>query len=179
MQPVLTRPLFLCLVAALLASGCAGKAKAPDPAEASGGASAPAAAAKDPKADFGGKTPEQALDHAIALSLETVYFDFDSYVLTGDAQNNLRNMAKALKADSSLKLQVEGHTDARGSNEYNLSLSLKRADAIKEFLMSEGVVKDVLVTTGLGEEKPAVEGQSEDAYSKNRRGEFRKIKATP
>ena len=170
-------------LSALVASGCAGKAKAPDPSESGAAGGSPAAGAgadagaNAGKDALGGKTPEQALDHANALSLETVYFDFDSSTLTDKAQENLRHMAAALKADASLRLQVEGHSDARGSNEYNLSLSLKRADVIRDFLISEGVAKDSLLTTGLGEERPAVEGTTEDAYAKNRRGEFRKLKA--
>jgi peptidoglycan-associated lipoprotein len=159
-------------VFAVALSACS-KPKAPDAAlPASGGAST---AAGNAGGDFGGKTPEQALDAAIQLSLETVYFDFDSSVLTDKAQEQLRTMSKALNADSKLGLVVEGHADARGSNEYNLALSQRRSDSIRDFLKSEGVSDARLQTQGKGEEQPAVEGLSEDAFSKNRRAEFRKL----
>jgi len=174
--------LFVGLGAAFLVVGCASKAKTPEPdpsAGASNAASAQAAPAK-PAEDFGGKTPEQALDAAIETSFQTVYFDFDSYALTEQAQENLRLMGRALKADASLKLVIEGHSDARGSNEYNLALSLKRAEAIRDFLVTEGVVKEALAVASKGEETPAVDGMTEEAFAKNRRGEFRKEKvATP
>lgn len=163
---------------ALCAAGCASSPKAPAP-DAAAGASSAAPAAASPAADFGGKTPEQALDSAIETAFQTVYFDFDSYALTEQAQENLRLMAKALKADNTLKLVVEGHSDARGSNEYNLALSLKRAEAIRDFLQGEGVGLESLSVAAKGEENPAVDAMTEDAYSKNRRGEFRKEKKAP
>lgn len=164
--------------ATLLVSSACSKTSQPDPALASGGAGGAAGAAgKSAATDpLGGRTPEKALDDAIELALKTVYFEFDSFALTAEAQENLRTMAAALKADASLKLVIEGHTDARGSNEYNLSLSLKRAEAIKEFLGAEGVPAEAMEVAGKGEETPAVEGTTEEAYSKNRRGEFRKAK---
>jgi peptidoglycan-associated lipoprotein len=150
------------------------KPKPPEPAlPASGSAAAPAATA--PNADFAGKTPEQALDHVIALSLDTVYFDFDSSLITADAQSHLKVMAKALNADPKLSLGIEGHADARGSNEYNLALSQKRSESIRDFLKSEGVNESRLMLKGMGEEQPAIEGVTEAAYSKNRRAEFRKV----
>ena len=182
--PLTLAPRRLCVVlgATLMATACASKAKVPEPDPAAGAqaVSAAQAAPAKPKDDFGGKTPEQALDAAIETAFQTVYFDFDSYALTEQAQENLRLMGRALKADASLKLVIEGHSDARGSNEYNLALSLKRAESIRDFLVSEGVLKDALAVSSKGEETPAVDGMTEDAYAKNRRGEFRKEKvATP
>ena len=162
------------VVATSFAVSACSKPKAPDPALESNTGSA-AAAKGGANSDFGGKTPEQALDQAIALSLETVYFDFDSSVLTAEAQSQLKAMAKALNADSKLSLAIEGHADARGSNEYNLALSQKRSESIRDFLKSEGVQDPRLIPKGMGEEQPAIEGVSEDAYSKNRRAEFRKV----
>ena len=166
------------LAVSLSLVGCASSAKAPVEPEPNASA-ATTASAKDPKADFGGKTPEQALDAAIETAFQTVYFDFDSYALTEQARENLRLMGKALKADNTLKLVVEGHSDARGSNEYNLALSLKRAEAIRDFLQSEGVTLESLSVAGKGEESPAVDAMTEEAFSKNRRGEFRKEKKAP
>jgi peptidoglycan-associated lipoprotein len=121
------------------------------------------------------KTPDEQLNEAIKLALDTVYFEFDSFALTPEATENLRAMASAMKQLSDAKLVIEGHTDERGSNEYNLSLAQKRAEAIKNFLISEGVTAEAIQTAAFGEEKPAVEGQDEDAFSKNRRGEFKRL----
>lgn len=167
------------LVATFLFATACSKSAQPDPSLAAGaGNGSTSGAPEKPAANdrLGGQTPEKALDDAIEVALKTVYFEFDSYALTAEAQENLRTMAAALKADPTLKLVVEGHTDARGSNEYNLSLSLKRAEAIKDFLSSEGVPPEAMDVAGKGEETPAVEGITEEAYSKNRRGEFRKSK---
>ena len=172
--------LVLALACAVLASACS-KPKPPEPAldqgtQASGAGATTGQGNNAGKDDFGGKTPEQTLDAAIELALKTVYFEFDSYAIMPEAQDNLRTMAKALRADSTLRLVIEGHSDARGSNEYNLSLSQKRAEAIREFLAAEGVTKEALEISAFGEERPAVDAMTEEAYAKNRRGEFRKTK---
>jgi peptidoglycan-associated lipoprotein len=74
-----------------------------------------------------------------------------------------------------VKIQIEGHCDERGSNEYNLALGEKRARAIQDALVAEGVAASSVTTISYGEERPAVEGQDEAAFSKNRRGEFKKL----
>ena len=124
-----------------------------------------------------GKSPEQALDDAIKMSLETVYFDFDSFVVKAVAFENLKTIAAAIKADSKLRVQVEGHADARGSNEYNLALSQKRSEAIRDFLVAEGAKKESVVIMAYGEESPVAEGATEEAFSQNRRAEFKKLSA--
>lgn len=109
------------------------------------------------------------------LTLATVYFDFDSYNLRSDAQDELRKIATGLKSTAGTKIQIEGHCDERGSNEYNLALGERRARAIMDFLSAEGISGSDLSTISYGEERPAVQGSSEDAWSKNRRGEFRRM----
>jgi peptidoglycan-associated lipoprotein len=122
------------------------------------------------------KTPDQQLDEAIKLALDTVYFEFDSAALTLGATENLKAMAAAMKKIGTARIMIEGHTDDRGSNEYNLTLAQKRAESIKNFLMSEGVAAEAIETASFGEERPAQEGQDEAAFSKNRRGEFQRLK---
>ncbi len=121
------------------------------------------------------QTPEQQLDEAIKIALDTVYFEFDSFALTPEAMDNLKSMAAAMKSIDKAKIMIEGHADERGSNEYNLALAQKRADAIKAFLVSEGVSLEAIETASFGEERPVSEGQSEEAYAKNRRGEFKRL----
>jgi peptidoglycan-associated lipoprotein len=70
-------------------------------------------------------------------------------------------------------MRLEGHTDERGSREYNIALGERRAQAVRRALMLQGVADNQLVTVSYGEERPAVEGADESAYAKNRRVEFR------
>ena len=121
------------------------------------------------------KTADQQLDDAIKIALDTVYFEFDSYTLTASAAENLKTMAAALVKLGGSKIMIEGHSDERGSNEYNLSLAQKRAETIKNFLVSEGVGSDNIETASFGEERPASEGHDESAFAKNRRGEFKRV----
>jgi peptidoglycan-associated lipoprotein len=109
---------------------------------------------------------------AVNQGLQTVYFEFDSYVLSSDARSALTAGAEALKGTSGSKVQIEGHCDERGSNEYNLALGEKRARAVEEFLIGLGVSKDSLSTISYGEERPVAPGSDEDSWSKNRRAEF-------
>ncbi|MEE0876036.1 MAG: OmpA family protein, partial [Fibrobacteraceae bacterium] len=82
-----------------------------------------------------------------------------------------------LKAEERFVVTVEGHTDARGTEDYNMTLGGKRAMKVKEFLVAYGISSDRMETVSYGKEKPKVEGASEDAYSQNRRANFRvKIK---
>jgi peptidoglycan-associated lipoprotein len=110
-----------------------------------------------------------------ALSLEAVYFEFDSYSLTSGAQESLRKMAAGLKRGASIKIQIEGHCDERGSNEYNLALGERRSRGVKDFLMGEGVAASAISTISYGEEKPAVQGTGEEVWAKNRRAEFKQL----
>ena len=81
-------------------------------------------------------------------------------------------MAASLKANQNVKIQIEGHCDERGSEEYNLALGERRAKSALDFLVAEGVARDTLTTTSFGEMKPAVQGSNESAWSKNRRAEL-------
>lgn len=104
--------------------------------------------------------------------LQPVYFDYDSYVLRPDALAALQQNADIIKAAPGEYVQVEGHCDERGTQEYNFALGEKRALAVREHLMRLGVSGDRIVTVSYGEEMPAVPGSGEAAWSKNRRCEF-------
>lgn len=121
-------------------------------------------------------SPSQQLSQAMKIAFETVYFDFDSDQLTKPAQANLKNLATALKANPGVKIKIEGHSDERGSNEYNLALGERRAAAIKIFLISEGIAARDVVTASVGEEKPVELGHQENSWAKNRRGVFALLK---
>jgi len=116
--------------------------------------------------------PPPVDSQAQSFKAETVYFAFDDYTLTKEAHTALNSFGDHLKAHKSAQVQIEGHCDERGSVEYNLALGEKRAQSVKAYLASLGVEAGRLQTISFGEEKPAVEGHDDSAWSKNRRAEF-------
>ena len=100
---------------------------------------------------------------------DRVFFAYDSYALTSAAQSTLSKQAKWLKANPSVTISVEGHADERGTREYNLALGERRANAVKEFLVSLGVEPGRITTISYGKERPAAEGSTSEAWSENRR----------
>lgn len=103
---------------------------------------------------------------------EMVYFDYDQFTVRDDARSTLDRKVPILRANPNVTLRIEGHADERGSVEYNLALSLRRANAIRDYLSNFGIAANRLEVVGLGEERPADSGTSEAAYQRNRRGEF-------
>lgn len=111
------------------------------------------------------------------LMSEDVYFDFDRSELTERAKELLAQVGDMLKDEERFVVTVEGHTDARGTEDYNMTLGGKRAMKVKEFLEAYGVASDRMETVSYGKERPKAEGADEDAYSQNRRAHFKvKIK---
>ncbi len=109
-----------------------------------------------------------------ATILQSVYFDFDRYEIREDAKPVLRANARGIKSNSRWgNITIEGHCDERGSEEYNLALGERRANAVKRYLMDLGVASSRLRTVSFGEAKPAVMGHDESAWRYNRRAEFR------
>lgn len=103
------------------------------------------------------------------LSLPTIYFDFDKYVIPANQMEAANSLAKTLKSDPALKIQIQGNTDDRGSVEYNMALGNKRADSLKKYLVTQGADENNISTVSYGKERPAVQGDDENAWSKNRR----------
>lgn len=114
----------------------------------------------------------QGSDSGRISGLETIYFDYDKAALTAAARATLKANAEWMKANSKLTLQIEGHTDSRGSTEYNLSLGERRAKSVRTYLEGLGVEGRRLTVLSYGEEKPLASGDTESAYSKNRRANF-------
>ena len=102
-----------------------------------------------------------------------VYFDFDSFVVRDDARTVIDVHAKRLSSNAALKMTVEGHTDERGSREYNLALGQKRAEAVVKSLTLLGARANQIEPVSFGMERPAVQGSDEAAYAKNRRAELK------
>lgn len=109
--------------------------------------------------------------------LETVYFDFDKSDLRQDARDVLsKNAETLLKSFADAKIKIEGHCDERGSAEYNLALGEHRAKSAQKYLTTLGVKAEKLSVISYGKEKPAVKGNDEAAWGKNRRAEFVVVK---
>ncbi len=104
--------------------------------------------------------------------LRDINFEFDRYDLTEQARQILTENAKVLLANPTLVIQIEGHCDERGSNEYNLALGEKRADSAKKYLIKLGVAPERLSTISYGEELPLDPRHNEEAWAKNRRCHF-------
>lgn len=109
---------------------------------------------------------------AVVSPFDTIYFDFDSYVLRQDARDSLDRNYQWMKNNPGETVRLEGHCDERGSDEYNLALGEKRARAAQNYLKSLGIPGDRLSVISYGKEKPADPGHNEEAWAKNRRVEF-------
>jgi len=175
-------------MAAMVAGGCANKdvVKTEEPAAATVKAETapvpppvkaeePAVQKEAPEASVAIKAADSqpAKAEAETTAFETVYFDFDSSDLRQDARNVLsKNAEIMLKSKQAQKIRIEGHCDERGSAEYNLALGERRAKSAMQYLLTLGVQPDRLSIISYGKEKPAVQGNDEEAWAKNRRDEF-------
>jgi peptidoglycan-associated lipoprotein len=115
-----------------------------------------------------GTVHEQDL-HAVQAELKVVYFNYDSYSLTPEAQESLQYNAQILHKAPQAAVVAEGHCDERGTAEYNLALGERRAQAVVEYLASLGIAQDRLSTVSYGSELPVDPGHNEAAWAKNRR----------
>ena len=113
-----------------------------------------------------------SIDELFLKEVRDAYFDYDSAEIRADAQVALRKTADFLKNYPQLRVTIEGHCDERGSTEYNLALGDRRANAVKQYLISLGVPGDRLNVVSFGKEKPFCMQSTEDCYQQNRRGHF-------
>jgi len=100
---------------------------------------------------------------------DRVFFGFDKYDLTPEAQATLERQAAWLKQHPQVTVTVEGHCDERGTREYNLALGERRATAAKNYLVALGIDANRINTISYGKERPAVSGSNEEAWAQNRR----------
>jgi peptidoglycan-associated lipoprotein len=111
--------------------------------------------------------------NAAALAVRTVYFDFDSFALRDESKPVIEAHAKALSANRTKRMTVEGHTDERGGREYNLALGQKRAEAVAKSLTLLGATEAQVEAVSFGKERPVSEGHDEAAWAQNRRAELK------
>ena len=103
---------------------------------------------------------------------ENVYFDFDKWSIRSDTKDVLGENAMWLMKNSDLEIQIEGHGDERGSNEYNLALGERRARSTRRYLINLGIDSSRISFISYGEEKGVCDEKSERCYQKNRRAHF-------
>jgi len=180
MKKNVTWILFVLCCGIFMVAGCAKKevvkkdetpvppaAAVTEPAPAPAPAPAPVPVAQEPVVK---EEPVKATEEV--QPFETIYFDFDSYVLRQDARDILAKNAQWMLKNPVSKVRLEGHCDERGSDEYNLALGEKRARAASSYLLTLGVPQANVSTISYGKEKPADPGHDEAAWAKNRRVEF-------
>jgi peptidoglycan-associated lipoprotein len=170
------RILVVLLVACLGLTACASKkpnVPPPPPASQVGagtdvsGAGANGASAAGQNGDDEAAGPQAGL-----LAKRVIYFDFDSSEIKGDGTDIVGAHAKYLANNPTARVRLEGHTDDRGSREYNIGLGERRAQSVRLALLLHGATEAQLSTVSYGAERPAVAGHDETAWAKNRRVEI-------
>ncbi|MRG55075.1 peptidoglycan-associated lipoprotein Pal [Phyllobacterium sp. SYP-B3895] len=147
-------PLVVALFMSLAIAGCASKKNMPNSAGDLGLA--------------GSATPGSTQDFTVNVG-DRIFFDVDSSVIRGDAQQTLSKQAQWLKRYPNYAITVEGHADERGTREYNLALGQRRAAATRNYLASQGVPAGRIKTISYGNERPVAVCDSESCWSQNRR----------
>ena len=158
------------MIVALVAGGCSKKKADEEGLEGGSGDSefsdGSSGSGRDDDAAMG--EPERVRE------LGSIYFDYDSASIRGDARTTLKANAQAISGRSEWKtITLEGHTDERGSEEYNLALGERRANAALQYLVDLGVPTGRMITVSFGEGSPAVQGNDESAWRWNRRVDFK------
>jgi peptidoglycan-associated lipoprotein len=165
-------------VALIATAACSGKKKnlpaAPPPAAAVGtlpGSETPGTGTTGATDTAVGNAnlPGGLADFIAQSGSDRVLFGYDSYEIDDEGRGVLGKQAEWLARYGQVRVTIEGHTDERGTREYNLALGDRRANAAKNFLAAQGVAASRITTISFGKEKPEADGSDDDAYGKNRR----------
>ena len=162
---------FIAIIGAVtLLSACetASQKVVSGPAATSNSGSASASTSVNKNKSLFAQAKQTASDKLIAVG-DRVLFDYDSSKLDSSAKILLDSQSRFLRANTDLNFIVEGHCDERGTREYNLALGEKRATAVRDYLVMQGIDPDRIKVISYGKEKPAVVGSNGMAWSKNRR----------
>lgn len=161
------------LAAAALIAGCETAPEETAASAGAGGSGQPAVSSQTSTstapAQRVGPVPGSKEDFVVNVG-DRVFFDFDKYNLTPDAQATLKKQATWLQKFPNVSVTVEGHCDERGTREYNLALGERRAAAVKDYLSALGVARTRVSTISYGKERPVALGHNEAAWAQNRRG---------
>ena len=174
MRPVLSSVTLVALLITFFFIGCAKEEPPPPTPEAQPRPPAPAPAPPlppppAPVAPVPGRTFQQAVQE---FQNQDINFDFDQYDLRPDTRAILDRKAAFLNDNASVRTQIEGHCDERGTSAYNMVLGERRANAAKQYLGTAGVSAGRLATISYGKERPLDPGHNEAAWARNRRDHF-------
>ena len=139
-------------------------------------ATPPAETLAPPAGGYAAGSATEAADIPRRLVLEGVNFDFDKATLRQADRDIIDQNAADLKEWGDVKVEISGHTDSIGSDRYNMGLSLRRANSVRNYLISKGIAAERLVTKGYGEAQPIADNETEEGRFKNRRVELNQIK---
>lgn len=189
-----SRALVPILILALMAGGCGKKTPPPPPPATNGAAAAREADARARREaeerarleaeerarreaeDRARREAEAATRTTLA---EMVFFDYDRAAIREEAKPILDAKVKILRGNPAIRLRIEGHCDERGSNEYNLALGSRRAEAIRMYLTAAGLSAQRFEIVSFGEERPLAQGSNEASWSRNRRAQFQILAGLP
>jgi peptidoglycan-associated lipoprotein len=160
------------MAVSLSLAGCASKRPKPVPSAATAATSDANGAGANDNAAGANAEDTAAGPQGGLLATRVVYFDFDSSEIHGAGVEVVAAHARYLAANPGTRVRLEGHTDERGSREYNIGLGERRAQAVRRALMLQGAIDGQLSTVSYGEERPAAAGHDEQAWAKNRRVEI-------
>ena len=171
---------FALLALAALAAGCSSPVKLEEKSDVPIESRTPMPAGSGSTAGAGSSgaaqsqvTPVNIDRSAAAGAARIVYFDYDSFVVKDEFKPLVESNAKRMASNKGLRASIEGHTDERGGREYNLALGQKRAEAVLRAMTLLGVTDAQLEAVSFGKERPAVQGNDEAAFAKNRRAELK------
>jgi peptidoglycan-associated lipoprotein len=162
----------LLVVATLGIAACGNKPKESPPAETAVGSTGADSSGIDSSGVTVGEGDETAGPQEGLLARRTIYFDFDSSEIRGEGTEIVAAHARNLAGGQAGRVRLEGHTDERGSREYNIGLGERRAQAVRRALLLQGASESQLSTVSYGEERPAAAGSDESAWAQNRRVEI-------
>lgn len=166
--------IILMVAMALSSAGCKTNKPKPGPSSQTevGGNAADSSGADAANAGSVGSDEDAPGPQGGLLAKRIIYFDFDSSDIKGEGTDVVAAHAKYLATHGGIRVRLEGNTDARGSREYNIGLGERRAQAVRRALLLQGATESQLATVSYGAERPAVAGNDEAAWSKNRRVEI-------
>jgi len=166
---VMFQRILVLFAATFLLAACETASKVSGDSASTSSVSSGSSSASSSSSSSGSGVTEMTEAEKLAEVGNTVYFDFDSAELTAEAKMTLNRQYAFLNVNPTLVIVVEGHADERGTREYNLALGDRRATAVRDYLIANGLNSARVRTVSYGKERPAVEGSSEEAWAKNRR----------